>query len=167
MRRICSKCGKKLDPISLDLLNDDIVSYGLCLTCARIYSFEKQPDFLDTLNIPAMTISKELIIHSLNKKASLLFTKPASQIRGIKHGKISSCPNEKKQKDCGNYSKCMDCVIRNAVLKTFNTGKGVSKLPVPDYLANDSTNRKKDHSFEITTGKVGNLVLLCIEENAI
>jgi len=50
-------------------------------------------------------------------------------------------------------------------MATHSTGVGVSKLPVPSYLEDDIADRKESHGFKVTTGKVGKLVLMCIESN--
>jgi hypothetical protein len=166
MKKICAWCKSELmaeDPNAPH--PEQAVSHGMCRACAeRMFSSFSEPlsDFLDRLDVPILLIEPEPRVCTANKSARTLLRKDLGQIEGRRGGEVIDCTYASTPEGCGNHQHCLSCTIRNTVIETFATGQPHSRVPAyPDIEILDDV---KKFSMIISTEKVGNFVLLRIDE---
>lgn len=164
MNRICAWCGKSL-PESAAQGPEGMASHGMCQDCeARMAerTGESLGEFLDRVDVPILLSGGDGSIVSANKQARELVDKDLPAIEGSKSGDVLECVHSKEPGGCGNTVHCRSCTIRLTVLDTYKTGKthhGVKAYP--DIETGSGVKRMR---FLISTQKVGNAVLLRIDE---
>lgn len=163
MKNICAWCKTEL---KTDNPNPDQgISHGMCSACAkRMFSSFSVPltDFLDRLDVPILLFEPEPRVRTANKKARELLQKDLGQIEGRRGGEVIDCTYSASPQGCGSHLHCVSCTIRNTVLETFATGRAFYRVPAyPDIQMIDEV---KTFSMLISTEKVGDFVMLRIDE---
>jgi len=119
-------------------------------------------EFLDRLGVPILLVESEPKVRTANRYARELLGKELDAIEGRRGGDVIECAYSKRPAGCGKDVHCKSCTIRNTVLDTFATGK--SHVGVRAYPDIQFDNYVQTMSVQISTEKVGELVLLRIEE---
>lgn len=166
MRKVCCRCGKEMARISSDPLDEDLISHGFCDPCGERLMYEElgEPlhEFLEKLGVPVLVIEPGPRVRTANKQACSLLGKDFSEIQGYKGGEVIECVHARSRDGCGADVHCKTCTIRNTVLETFASGKSFRNISAyPDICVNDEV---KTMCLEISTEKVGSLVLLRIDD---
>jgi hypothetical protein len=88
--------------------------------------------------------------------------KNLSRIEGYRGGDVFECAYARLPEGCGKTVHCSGCTIRNTVIKTFATG--INYIRTPAFLFKNSNRKVKKYDLYISTEKVGDIVLLRIDE---
>jgi PAS domain-containing protein len=165
MKVVCSGCGIHLRDVPSKRFSDDVVSHGICETCA--YHFMAQagmslPEYLEGLPAPVVIVTKDGRINSANRKAVELLGKTADQIQGQLGGDVFECKYAHLPGGCGKTEHCAGCAIRNTVMDTLQTGK--SHRGVQAYLVQSDGSHSKKLCLTISAEKKGEIVFLSVDE---
>jgi hypothetical protein len=163
MVKVCRQCKTELQNYQK---SEYIVTNGICSHCVESI-FNKQDNsltaFLNSIDAPILLMQPDpRQVRTANKKACELFEKDLSQIEGHRGGQVFDCIHAFTEAGCGKDENCEDCKIKNSVVETFISRKsfdGVSA--VLDIKKNNSL---KPYNLEISTEKVGDLVLIRIDK---
>lgn len=165
MKRVCSWCRKDLGPAGSELGTEDAITHGICGNCAKRLcsgTGESLQAFLDRLGVPVLLMEMEPRVRTANKDACVLLGKSLPEIQGQMGGDVIECIHAKNPGGCGQQVHCKSCTIRNCVLETFTTGKSFVRIPAyPDIQLFGET---KTMRFLVSTERVGNVVLLRIDD---
>lgn len=165
MKKICAWCDTEILSSTKKPVADPVITHGICRTCARkLFKQLSKPlqEFLDQLTVPILLIESEPKVMTANKMAQNLLGKDLSQIQGRKGGEVINCAYARNPEGCGNSVHCASCTIRQTVLQTFTTGE--SFIEVPAYPDIQKFDEVKTFCVKISTEKVGEYVLLRIDQ---
>jgi len=166
MKRICAWCGTNLKPSPVDERDRSPITHGICPNCAyRVLGHERRNlnGFLETLDNPVLVVDDDGVVLNANTRAQKLLNKDLDLIAGKRGGDIIECEHSRSQGGCGSTEYCQTgCVIRRSVTHTFATGEALERQTARQTLFTPS--RVQETRFVISTEKVGNLVLLRIDE---
>jgi hypothetical protein len=115
--------------------------------------------YLESLDLPAALILED---HSVLSSITL-FRQIAPNLDSarLRVGEVLGCSYSSLLGKCGETVPCILCSLRKSLERTWQTGEGLRGVPLS--LPNRAEFRK---SFEITTERVGNAVLLLLEAAA-
>lgn len=169
MKTLCAWCKK---PVNYE--NDEVpsqenpVSHGICKDCAQMMFKElTEPieTFLDRFDIPILVIDANEGVMAANQKAIKRAGLDKKELKGLRCGDVLQCAHAGEAGGCGRTIHCQSCVIRNTVLYTNKTGLPRIRIPsFPDIQQYDNIAKPM---LLISTEKVGELVLLKIEETTL
>jgi PAS domain-containing protein len=165
MRRSCAWCGKELGGPASDRQADQIISHGLCERCAHhLHAQMGLPllEYLDGLGAPIVVVDADVTVRMANQRACALLKRDLSMVQGKKGGEVFECAYALLPGGCGYTMHCSGCAIRRAVTETYRTGR--SCLRVPACLHPDTPGAEREVELLISTEKVGEVVLLRIDE---
>jgi len=166
MKRICAWCKKDLDSSSASNGIADVpITHGICGDCARkTLSFKAEPlwKFLDQFPKPVFLVTAEGRIVTGNSAGFSLLQKNPEAVDGALGGDAFGCRYADLPGGCGNTVHCKTCTIRSTVLNTLQSGR--SNLRVPAYPDLHHMTGEKRIRFLITTERIGDAVLLRIDE---
>lgn len=166
MRKVCAWCKQEIDPGGPDsACNDAPISHGVCLDCVpKFFSFMGKPmrDFLDEFSGPVYLVDSTGKIITANSNGLALIDKEPDEVEEKKVGYVFECQHISKNVGCGDSIHCKSCTIRNSVIKTAQTGE--ARLRVPAYADLHTFAKTKKTKFSISTEKVGEAVLLRIDD---
>lgn len=165
IKRECSICGAELGlPLEREIPGIS-VSHGICRSCLDVYMVGlgiPMKQFLDTLKVPIFIMDQERRIQGANDLGRQLVSKDIGQITGYLGGEVFQCVHASEPGGCGQTLHCRSCVIRNSVLKTFETGEACIHVPACQDL--DTYLGPRTVRFLISTEKVDDAVLLFIDD---
>jgi len=118
--------------------------------------------FLDSLKLPVVMINRTGAVVTGNDEARKLLKKGLPEIEGCKGGDVFECAYARLPEGCGQTTHCSGCTIRRAVMKTFETGR--SLLKVPATLNRYVPGNPQKIKMLISTEKLADMVLLRIDE---
>ena len=159
---MCAWCNQKISDGSADSIE---VSHGICRPC-RNYFFSEGNRTLDKvlncLDAPVIVVDQNAEVVSANDEALKVMDQDLEAVKGLKGGDAMECTYARLPEGCGNTIHCTACTVRGNVMKTFEEGKSLKKVPA-------ILNRRKRESnqrirFLISTEKINDVVLLKIEE---
>lgn len=165
MRVICAWCQKVLreeDPSSID---QHPISHGICSDCLKTALSFKAKDlhtFLNQFAAPVFNIDSEGRVITANNDAFSLIGKSANNVEGLLGGDVFECRYARLPEGCGKTVHCKTCTIRNTVMDTLQSGQ--SQVRVPAYPDLHHITDDKQVRFLISTERMGNTVLLRIDE---
>jgi len=166
MRKICAWCQKETAVKKSQSGSDDApISHGICPDCARkVLSYRAEPlrSFLDRFSDPVFFINAEGQIITANKAAFSVLEKQSKEVEGQLGGDVFDCRYADLPGGCGNTIHCKTCTIRTNVTDTLQSGR--SHIRVPAYPDLHHMTGEKKIRFLISTEKVGDAVLLRIDE---
>lgn len=166
MRRVCAWCGKEMDKLELECTTDEPITHGICPDCVRkVLSYGGMPlrRYLDRFSGRVYLVDSSVRIVAANKEGVALTNKTPEEIEGLLGGDAFECAYAHLPGGCGKTVHCKTCTIRNIVTETFCSGRGQRKVAAyPDLY---HITGEKITSFLITTEKVGDAVLLGIDES--
>jgi PAS domain-containing protein len=164
MKSVCAWCNADLGEIK-EVHETFGITHGICEKCVKILFSQNSKslhEFLDSLDVPIIMFESEDKFRTGNKYARELLGKELSEIDDHGLRDIIECPYSETPGGCGSNVHCKSCVIRNTVMETFATGKSFTNVPAyPDI---DTLSKIKSMCFRISTEKVGDFVLLRIDE---
>lgn len=167
MKRICAWCkkelGEKLYPGEKS--GEEPISHGICPDCVR-KNFRHEAigmgDFLDQFPHPVLLVDEDVRVLAMNKAGLKALNKKEEEVRGLLGGELIDCDHARKPGGCGRTLHCKSCAIRMTVTDTYQTGNSHIRVPAyPDLHHITQENRIR---FLISTEKVGETVLLRIDE---
>jgi PAS domain-containing protein len=165
MKRICAWCRKNLSGEEDDSGSDRVITHGICDQCQNNLWFQQGVpfhQFIDSLEEPVLVVDSEDRIENANRKARKLLGKELDDIKGAKRGEVFECAYARLPEGCGKTRHCSGCAIRRTVGHTLESGK--SFLRVPATLRCEGPKGDKGTRFLISTEKVGDVVLLRIDD---
>jgi PAS domain-containing protein len=145
----------------------DLVSHGMCDTCARRMEAgtrQTARDFLEQLDTPVFLTDGDVRIVAANSAARALVSKGDAEIEDRLSGDVIECANAYKPGGCGNTVHCKACAIRNTVTETMNTGRPQHRVAAFQTLRTDDGEVEKQ--LRISTERAGSFVLLTIEDES-
>lgn len=166
MKRVCAWCEKDLGP-SADPPATEVhpITHGICGDCAReTLRVNATPlrSFLDRFSQPVFLVNAGGRVVTGNHRALALLNKPVEEVEGRLGGEVFECVYADQPGGCGETVHCRTCAIRLAVVGTLESGKSKIRIPAyPDLHRMMAENRVR---FLITTERVGQAVLLRIDE---
>jgi hypothetical protein len=152
-------------PLDGDDATSEEVSHGLCPECyPRFVRGTGKPaqEFLDSLPFPVFVINAEQLLVGANHHARNMVSTPFDEDSPALGGEVFQCVHAVKPGGCGNTVHCKTCTIRNCVIETATTGEAMRHVEAFMDLG-DATGAKHVR-FAITTEKLGEVVLLSIED---
>jgi len=165
MRRECAWCRQSLSPDEQAEEPNRPVTHGICTRCAQLLLArypESLGSFLDRLPVPVLVIEDAARVFTANAAARFLLGKELPAIEGRRGGDVIECVHAGRPGGCGEQVHCKSCTIRNTVLQTFQTGESFMRVKAyPDIQVGHAV---KTFTVEITTEKVGDVVLLQVDE---
>lgn len=165
-RRVCAWCSEELGGDASGAEDDCPVTHGVCLACAqRMLTDLAEPlrDFLDRLGVPVLLIDSSPEVRAANTLASEILGKDVSEIEGHRPGEVIECLHAHEPGGCGHQVHCKSCTIRKAILDTHETGKSLIRIRAYPDIQSPAEGAKR-MSVEISTEKVGDVVLLRVHE---
>jgi PAS domain-containing protein len=165
MKRICAWCRKDLGKGESGSEADRIITHGICDQCQSNLWFQQGvpfQQFIDSLEEPVLVVDSEDRIENANRKARKLLGKELGDIKGTKRGEVFECAYARLPEGCGKTEHCSGCAIRRTVGYTLESGK--SSLRVPATLRCEGIEGEEGTRFLISTEKVGDVVLLRIDD---
>lgn len=82
----------------------------------------------DNVPMTLMLVNQERRVVKINRTGLQKIGKTASEVLGFRGGEVFNCLHSFNDKGgCGFKKECEDCVIKNAVMQTFQTKKGVQR----------------------------------------
>lgn len=166
MRKVCAWCQKEIDPDdSVTESRDAPISHGVCPDCVpKFFPFMGKPmrDFLDELSGPVFLVDADNKIMTANSAGLTLIHKAPDEIAEKMSGDVFECPYASQAEGCGHTIHCKSCTIRHAVIETARTGQ--AQVRIPAYADLHSFSKKARAKFSISTEKVGEAVLLRIDD---
>ncbi|RPH51479.1 MAG: PAS domain-containing protein [Desulfobacteraceae bacterium] len=168
MRRVCAWCQKELNPSESIAADQDVpITHGICKECySKLIPCKAKTlkSFLDQFTDPVFLVDSEGRVVTSNSAAISALGKKPEEIDGYLGGDVFDCKYAGLPGGCGNTIHCKSCTIRNTVSATLQSGKSHVRVPAyPDLYHITCENKVR---FLITTERVGNTVLLRIDEIA-
>jgi hypothetical protein len=166
MSILCSNCQKLIGCESFH--TDPDLGPTLCPECGDQYIAEyggvSLSEHLDRFEEPIMVFNQDVRVVACNRPARR--TVEMSKIRpyGLLSGEFLDCRNASLGEGCGETPYCSQCVIRNSVNQTLQTGKPVEN--VPGLFTGSGENGTCTYRWNISTRKVGETVHLSIHQPA-
>lgn len=167
MKRICAWCNIDLGSSStFDESEDAPITHGICGDCARntLQSFhgKRLRSFLNQFSTPVFLVTSEGRIVTGNSMAFSLLQKEPEEVDGLLGGDAFDCSYADLPGGCGKTVHCKTCTIRITVLDTLQSGR--SNIRVPAYPDLHHMTGEKRIRFLITTERIGETVLLRIDD---
>lgn len=165
MKQICAWCKKDIGEIEIEDTDPDAISHGMCKECAFHLSAQRgMPlrQFLDGLGKPIIAVDSDAVIHVSNREAEELLGRTRNEIEGQYLGDVFECDYSFLPEGCGRTIHCVACAIRRCVNETYETGNSCTRIPA--HLNHEKSEGVDEIHFIISTEKLGNIVLLRIDE---
>lgn len=164
MNRICTWCEKEWQ--ADDSAADYVVTGSTCVSCRRRVSEAASQcslnEYLNRLGAPVLVMDDDVRVMDFNEPARTVLGKSAADIEGFYGGDVIECVYAKQPGGCGNTEHCKACTIRKTVIHTYATGQ--PHVRVPAYQDIQTANGAREMRFTISTEKVGQFVLLRIDD---
>ena len=169
MKYVCAWCGKVLN--SSDNAPSRPISHGMCRDCLNAMLPEEIEaegqalrDLLDRIAAPVMMVDANSVVLGANREAAQALGHDASTMRGMRPGDAIHCVNANLPGGCGEQSVCIDCVLRNSVVHTHETGDAVVHAATPH--SDGGVAAPNGVTRAISTEKLGRVVLVRVDETA-
>ncbi len=161
MKRQCAWCKQYLGEVASGTADDRAITHGICDACRSNLAFQQGVDlsrFLNSLDVPLILRDAHDKVIFMNQAASTLLNTDRGVFPDGNLGLVFECQHARYAKACGRSIHCSGCAIRMAVQQTAATGRGVDRQPAT--LKQDD----REVRLRITTEKVGNMILLRVDE---
>lgn len=168
MKVVCAWCKQEIRTVAdAGSLENHEITHGICQNCQE-YFFEDEEKtldkFLNRLEAPVLMVDEEGLVVLANDQALAMLGKPLAAVKGFKGGDVMECAYARLPEGCGHTVHCAACTIRVNVMETMATGQSLRHVPA--YLNRLDNHRVHKIKFLISTEKLGNVVLLRIDEAA-
>ncbi len=164
MRRICAWCKKELTPLE-DMGAEQEITHGICSACALRCSRDVPKtvkSMLDLIDEPVLIVDSVGRVKSANESGLKLLGKDLGEVEDRFGGDALECSYASLPKGCGRTEHCSTCAIRNILLDTLASGTCYKKVPA--YQKINTPNGERLIRFYISTEKVGEQILLRIDD---
>ncbi len=160
----CAWCGSPLSPD--DITADEIITHCYCRGCREDlfsrHDASSLQEYLNLLKFPILLLDDDVGIVTCNLSACGSLGVDPRQIEGRRGGEAIECINSRLPGGCGKSVHCRTCAIRATVTDTHRTSK--SHYQVRAHADCDTPDGVREIRFLISTEKLGDLVLLRIED---
>lgn len=132
MKVICCGCGKDLGEVPSKPSDIDLVSHGLCDSCAHHFLAQvgmPLPEYIEGINVPVVAVTRDRTISFANSSAQTLLGKTLAKIQGQVGGDVFECEYARRPEGCGHTIHCSGCTIKNTVVDTIQTGRSHERVP--------------------------------------
>ena len=164
MSRTCAWCKAELPAENGDPAC--VITRGFCAACREYFSSPRGrmslPQYLDEIGVPVLVMDDDVRVLGFNEPARALLGHRLEGCVGRYGGDVLECAYARLPGGCGNTEHCKACTIRRAVTTTHATGD--SRQNIPAYQDIVTPGGTREVRFLISTEKVGNFVLLRIDE---
>ena len=163
--RECAWCGRSLDKAAAAEAAGALVTHGICPDCKSDFFQRPSPSlrgFLERLGVPVVVLGTDAEVLDANSQARRALGRDLPEAAGRRWGEVMECVHARLPGGCGSAVHCRSCAIRRAVGETYATGR--SLRDVPAYLDTQTEAPRKTLCFRISTEKVGQLVLLRVDD---
>ena len=158
MERTCGVCQTPFDAPRED-------REPICPACrqdAFVRARKPLREYLDSLAAAVLLVDDDARVKLANRKALELLQKDPGSLEGRYAGDAIECVHARESGGCGKTEHCRTCTIRGTVLETYHTGRPRVRIPAyPDVFM---LTEKRPLRFFISTEKIGELVMLRIDE---
>lgn len=161
----CAWCGAPLRARSEATLPEGRESHGICPACAEKLLSDDGMDidaFLRQLGVPVFLVSEDVEVLDASEAALTMVQKPVDSVLGKLGGEVFECANAELPGGCGRTIHCSGCVLRETVTATW--ADGVSRVRVPASLKLRPRNAADVVELRVSTARVGEGVLLKVEQ---
>lgn len=161
LKKKCAWCGAEMGDTPGSSKTGKPITHGICEPCAaKLWGGvgTRLDEFLATLGVPTLLVDGTGRVDEANQEAMDMVEKPGEEVRGRFQGEVFDCWNATLPGGCGCSVLCSACVVRRAVLDTYDSG--TSLLGVPVVLKVRENGKGKELKFALTTEKVGDRVLV-------
>jgi PAS domain-containing protein len=164
MRRICAWCKKELNPRE-DMGTESEITHGICSVCAEKFSPsvpKTMKAMLDLIDEPVLVVDSLGRVKTANERGLSLLGKDLDAVEDHLSGDALECSYARLPEGCGRTEHCRTCAIRNVLMDTLIHGRGYRKVPA--YQKINTPNGDRIMRFYISTEKVGDQILLRIDD---
>lgn len=157
MKQICAWCGMEISGPA----EADTVSYGICLPCVNEVIVNipcNLRDFVEQITVPVVLLDCLGVVKVANSRAKAMLHREVTDIEEHLAGEVFECAYSQLPGGCGMTLHCAGCVIRNSVMRTYQTGTPITRMPAT--LKQHDPERPEEVRFFISTDKIGELVML-------
>lgn len=161
MKVICAWCNKTLSPGE----PGDAISHGICPDCAEMVLGQRQVALVELLNqfdVPVIAFDANVTALCANHAAEKTMANEVDLIKGQLLGDVIECVNAQTPEGCGRTIHCSGCAIRRMVTATHQDGRPRQSVEADQMVMRAGSVTPVRYS--ISTQKVGNAVLLIIED---
>ena len=164
MSRTCAWCKAELPTENGGPAH--VVTRCFCPACREYFSSPRNrmslEQYLNQIGVPVLVMDDDVRVLGFNQPARTLLGHRIEGCLGRYGGDVLECAYARLPGGCGNTEHCKACAIRRTVTTTHATGD--SKTNVPAYQDIVTPGGTREVRFLISTEKVGNFVLLRIDE---
>lgn len=160
----CATCGVPFNEQRAVVINGGI-SGTLCARCSHVLEHEDLAQLrtlIDVYENPVLVINDKRRIIAANLAAVQTLGKEMDRIVGSLAGDSINCENARLPGGCGHSKNCGPCVINNSVLTTLSGHVEVTGAPAYRVLVSDDGTGHVEHTFSVSTQRVGARVLVQI-----
>lgn len=160
MKRICAWCQVTLELAEVDKATSSDATHGICEACQdQLLGVKRHVfnDFLDSFPQPVFLVNAEGTILTANETAQHMLGKALPDIENFPGGVVFECVNAALPGGCGNTVHCVGCMVRNTVMRTFDTGQPALKVPA------SLETHTGEIDFYISTIRANDYVLLRVD----
>ncbi|MEL4304819.1 ATP-binding protein [Methanococcoides sp. LMO-2] len=102
-------------------------------------------------NVPfiAMIVDSDARVEYINRATTDALGKDKDEAFGLLGGDLFGCVNSIKGQGCGKNRECSDCVVRNSITHTFETGENLYKKEAEMEIRSDG--RTRTHYLLVST----------------
>jgi PAS domain-containing protein len=164
-RQVCFYCNAYLGSVAVSGNHAEQISHGICPDCFPKFvagTGEQFEDFLNSLPAPVFVVDQAGTMVTANTRGLELIPADLQDVVGRFGGEVFSCKYASLPDGCGETIHCKTCTIRNTVTSTFESGEPAFRVPA--YMDLGDLTGIKSIRFIISTEKVGNFVLLRIDD---
>lgn len=144
---VCLRCNGPM-------ADDELSSENVCGACMRVLSTA-----LETLDLPAAYVNRELTVMTSNRLFKTLFGKFTHDPSGLRIGEAMKCQSSVQLGRCGETSLCLHCGIRRLIDLARITGEKFADIPL---LVRDNSGAEQLLHFSFT--KAENAILVMLRE---
>lgn len=164
MECICAWCNKTLSSAE-EFEADGVITHGICSSCALELTKDSPRTTREILRLirePIFVVNSDTVVKAANSSAAELLNKQAADLEENLPGDALECTFSKTGKGCGKTIHCKTCTVRNTITDTINSGACYNNVPA--YQNIDTPDGPKVMRFSISTEKVGEMILLRIDD---
>ncbi|NPE31349.1 PAS domain S-box protein [Methanococcoides sp. SA1] len=110
-----------------DILNDLATEGSYNIPFGSGVNMEILKSIFDDIPLIMILVNHKIKIENINRAATIGLGKEKKDSFDLLVGEALNCINSFKGTECGKNSECSECIIRNSVIHTFETGENIYK----------------------------------------
>jgi len=161
MKVVCAYCNRVLRE---GITKESPISHSICQDCVTRCLSKLGVDiskYLDMFNAPVILVNQDTRVLEASNEAVRFLQKPVDQIIDTLTGSAIDCTFAGLPGGCGKTDRCPGCVLRETILKTYETGEPVDQYPV--ILSQGVADQMHPINLLISTRKIGTVIMVKIE----